>query len=94
MKLENKNGEMVGGLVLHHPMVVYCERRYFRAAKFSRINPDEAFLCSQIFVQIASNYLCAFMIYFFNHTIFLRIQSPVRHARNYELRKNVKVTKD
>ena len=33
---------------------IYCERRYFRAAKFSRIKPHVTFLRGQIFAHLIS----------------------------------------
>ena len=56
--------------------IVYCKRRYFRAAKFSRVKPSEAFSRYQIFTQKAVGSLCAILIYFFTHIVFFTHLRP------------------
>ena len=64
---------------------IYCKRRYFRAAKFSRIKPEEAYLRGLIFAHIPFNSTCSIMIIIFIHIKFSRIYSPARNARKYVL---------
>ena len=60
---------------------MYCERRYFRAAKFSRIKLYVTFSRGLIFAHVLVNSISAIMIYLSTHIIFSRIQDPARNAR-------------
>ena len=61
--------------------LIYCKRIYFRAAKFSRIKPKDAFSRNQIFAQKAVSSLCAILIYFFSLTSYFRAYKTMREMR-------------
>ena len=52
---------------------IYCKRRYFRAAKFSRIKLLVIFSRGQMFTHLVNNSIWSIVFHFFAHIIFSRI---------------------
>ena len=68
--------------------VYYCKRRYFRAAKFSRIKPYGVYSRVLIFAHMPVNSICSIMIIIFTHIKFSCIYGPARNVRKYVPRDN------
>ena len=54
------------------PSSEYCERRYFRIAKFSRTLPLVVYFRGQYFAHLTINSICTIMINFLTCIIFSR----------------------